>query len=66
MLFCIGMLCFSVIFSENDRKKVEFDIKQPRFLLMYIAMSLSILCLGYGLYQFFALFVIGESVTFYP
>lgn len=37
-------------YADNDRRQKEFDITQPRFFLVYIALSFALCSLIYGLY----------------
>ena len=66
MVACLTMLGLSVWFSEIDKQSDNFKLSNPRYLMVYVVMVLSVACIVYGVYQIITTFFVGVKVAFQP
>jgi len=58
MIIAIILLAITSYYASYDKFSSDYNIENPRYFLVYVAMGFAIISLLYGVYQFIKLFML--------
>lgn len=58
MIADVALMAVMLNFAIGDQKNPGYDIRQPRFFLVYVVMGFAVFSALYGLKEFFKLFLL--------
>lgn len=66
MLLGVALLASVIWFAVTDQENKDYDLKDPRYFMIYIAMLVSVLSLFFGAYHFVSHFLVESRLVITP